>query len=730
MPALLAPVLISAFGISATIATIAADVIVALASSAALYAYQALKGQPSQAGAPAAAEVDQNIKQGAYPRYVVLGKGRVGGVLWFYETDGSSMYIASIISSDVIGGVLAVYLNGNEVLRDASGLVTTPPYNYGGTKYVQIEPHYGFADQVASTILQTAFPGTVTAQHTASGVAYVVAKILAPTSALYQTILQNRVPELATLALGSLVWDPRDATQDQNAQVTWKTTTNPALLALYYLTSLQGMNISRLAFAGDTFSAVATYCDALVPLANGSQRPRYECGLLYSMADDPVSILNQIFDTFAGRLYITQNGLIGLTCDDLDIANITITPNQIVDISIDVGTGALYEFTSVKSRFTSENHGYMANGEEADPWVDQALRLLVGRDIANSFDLPGVFRHDQARRLMKKRFYKVNPKYTVKMVTDFNGLELFGESIFRLQYPALGIDQNFRIDSVAADSTEGFAKISVQGSSIAPESLVWNPATEEGTAPAIPPTTGGANAPAIPTINLVEVGSISGVSALISWTANVGSTQLQEAQYKLSSGSAWTVVSISSSARAFLLSSLTSGSSYDFEVRVTDPSYGVSNWSSITFTATAGTDTISAPVAFSAQDAIARVAVFGTQANVNAALYLQFCVVDAGSSADWSSPIYILAGKGQSGSMTVASIVGTRWVYMRSMGINNDFSAVLGPLAVTVSAAITTAGTGSTTSAGGGSSGGNNNQGGTGVSTGSVTASSIGGSVY
>lgn len=56
-------------------------------------------------------EVQQNITQGTMPRYNVLGKAKVNGVLAFYDAANGYLCIANILADDIIDGVDAYYLN-------------------------------------------------------------------------------------------------------------------------------------------------------------------------------------------------------------------------------------------------------------------------------------------------------------------------------------------------------------------------------------------------------------------------------------------------------------------------------------------------------------------------------------------------------------------------------------------------------------------------------------------
>jgi hypothetical protein len=717
MGAAMPPVLAFIAPVAAFLGVSSATLIIGVLATAAqfglsyLQAQKLKKAQKSSVGQ----EIQQNIRQSTYPRYCVLGKARVGGLMLFYEAANKKLYLATILSDDIIDSIAKYYVRDFEVLVDGGGYVTTAPFNAASGKYVRFELKYGYTDQAASTILAAAFPGVITANHIAAGVAYLVTELTQTSEADFQPIFNSTVPEIAALVNGVLVWDMRDTAQDVDLARSWRTTTNPALLLLHYFSAVNGMAMRRSLFAGDLFEQVADYCDELVPDKAGGSRKRYEMGGVYGYDDDPVEVIDKILNTFAGQVYVTANGLFGLSCDGLDVADITITEDMIIEIEAKRNTGALYEYSTVKSRFTSETHGYTENNEEADPWIDTAARERIGRDIPFSLDLPYVFRHDQARRLMKRKWHQVSPEWSITMALDYNGLELFGERIFRLVYAPLGIDGDFRLESVAPDAEQGLAKILVQCVSINAQAAAWDPVTEEGTAPAVPPVTTETAVPLPPSGLTALVGDTDAGApfvgrALLSWISNT-TGHLQEAEYKLSSDTVWTPATVAAADRAYVITGLTAAVDYDFRVRVTDTKYGVSNWTSITFNATATGGTTGALLAFTATGGVNKLTGNATQSSAATAAYVEVVAVATGAPLVWTGSTLNPVKASGSVSYSITKAAGTYDVYARSVGINGDVGAASGPITITVTAQIVNDGSSGSSSVGGNQNGGNGGSG-------------------
>ncbi len=641
----------------------------------------------------ASQDIQQNIRQPVVPTYVVLGKRRIGGAEIFRGTKNGTLYTATALSSGIIESVQNYYIGDIECAIDAQGNVTTAPYSSTLGNKVQIELHYGYTDQAASPMLMAAFPGVWTADHRCRGIAYMVTAMQSPANADdFQAIYNSTVPDRAALVRGALVYDPRDVTQNYAVEATWKFSTNPALLLLHFFTSTQGCNLPRSLFDGNSYTRAANYCDELIPDKDGVMRKRYEAGGSYSSDFEPADIAEMLLDSFGGEPYITQIGLFGVAVDGLDAATVTLTADNIVAMKAQHATGALYEYSSVKSTFSSEDHGYKEGIQEAKPWIDAAAVTAIGRDIPYAFDLPFVFRHDQARRLMKREYYRLNPQWSLQFETDFEGIQLYGERVFNFQFPALGIDGLFRIEQVEPHSDLGFARMIVKAVSVDAAAYAWNAATEEGDAPPVPPETEETGIPLQPT-NLAVLASTSPPDvALVSWDAlTTGKTQTFE--WKTTAGSTWTAIAVTPTQRAVRLPALTPATSYDVRVRVNSVKYGSSGYATASFTPPGSAGVTGALQSLSATGGVGKLYVSAQQSAAVKAAAIQVCVVASGAPADWTSPTsFDVQADASIASKEIAKAAGSYYVYARSVGINGDFGADSGPVAVTVTAQVVNGG--------------------------------------
>jgi hypothetical protein len=679
------------------------------AASYALNSYEANKAKEAAKDAARGQSIQQNIREALGPRYRSYGYDRIGGNIIFEEVSGKSLYYAVALSNGVIDGIERFYINNIECRIDNLGYVTTAPFNSSLGKLVRFELKSGYANQTVSSILSYTFSG-VGSNHVGSGIAYLVAEFFSPpNSEAYAAIYNSKLPEVAVLQRGSLIFDPRDPTQNAGLELSWKFSTNPALILMDFISHPDGLGLNRSIFNADSVIKVANYCDQLLRQKDGSYVKRYEMGGHYFSSEDKAAVIQDILNTFAGDIYIDQFGLFAITSHGLDLPSVTITDDIVIAQAADLTVGALYNYSSVRAQYTSDIHGYKEGQVEAAPWIDAEALAHLGRDLPYSFNLRFVNRHAQARRLMKIKFHALNPKWTLKQDLNFEGMQLFGERSCRQVVSDLDIDGDFKVVSVGTDGNFGLAKITAHLESIDPRSYLWDATTEEGTATPLVPDNSDTAYPQTPTNLQALPNSSSPCTALISWAANTNN-KTQQFYYKKTSDASYTEVSVYAAQRYVALSGLISGTSYDVAIRVASVAYGNSNYAYLTFVATGSAGTTGPLVYFGAAGSIGKIYVNTQQAVAAKAAYVQYSVVAVGAAADWTNPVAqtLISNQLKTGFEIPTALL-TADVYARSVGINGDVGAVSGPATVTIgTAAVNTGSTGTTSTGGQGNGGGNN----------------------
>lgn len=648
------------------------------------------------------AELQQNLRQATSPRYYLGGKdGRIGGLLHQWEAKGADMYVCCIISDDIISKINSFHIRGIEVLttlNDGIYTVNTPPFATTTKSYVQFEVKHGYADQTASTLLTTGLPELYTADHRGVGIAYVVAKITQPREQDFQKVFNSTIPELSFGVDGVLMFDVREPLHLPEDPTTWASSSNPVVNLMHAMTAKYGLGLSRRIFDSASIIAQSDRCDELILTKTKGLRPRYESTSRVSFDEAPSEVIESYLDTFNGDLYINQRGLIAISCDDTDVPEIVIDASMVIEIEAERNTGALFQSTSIKSRFSSEDHAFVENGEEAQQWDDAAAIAAVGRPIPDEFDLRFVSRHDQARRLMKRRFFDLNPEWTVTMKIDFHGIELLGERVFTFVYPMYGINGKFRLESLQDDG--GLHAWQVRCYSVNPAAGEFNHVTEEGTAPAIPPAIAEDGAPTLP-VGLTYI--IGGTTAYLNWS-DPPSTMSSECEYKLSSASVWTTATLSANERHTIkLSGLTLAETYDFRVRTAAPNIGVSNWAEITFVVADTVGSVGNIQSLTATGWVLSATGTVKQSASLVSVKVQICVVPGAGAANWTAPQEFFLFPDMTRSITLAApTVGANSVYARSVDALGNFGSDFGPVSITVTQQVNNyGGNGSDTGSGG-----------------------------
>jgi hypothetical protein len=93
-----------------------------------------------------------NQKDAIAPHDFVYGEVRKGGTVTYYETTGTdNLYLHQIIAlaGHEVDAIADIYINDEVVTLDASGFVTSSPWN----SKIRIKKHLGAADQAADADL-------------------------------------------------------------------------------------------------------------------------------------------------------------------------------------------------------------------------------------------------------------------------------------------------------------------------------------------------------------------------------------------------------------------------------------------------------------------------------------------------------------------------------------------------------------------------------------------------
>jgi len=263
---------------------------------------------------------------------------------------------------------------------------------------------------------------------------------------------------------GALLYDPRrDSTNGgsgshrPNDQATWAWVNddvgrNPALQLLWYLLGWKiggklavglGLPVARIDLA--SFIAAANICDETVSLAAGGTEPRYRADGVFSEADAPALVFENLLATMNGVLRDAGGQIaLELLVDDLGSPVADFTEADVIGSFVWEQTPPLNETPNVvRGRYTDASDNALYQPLD---YPDVALTSPDGIDRSTSFDLSMVQSASQAQRLAKQFLQRL--QYPGTFAADFlaSAWRVRVGSVVRLTFPALGFSNRlFRV---------------------------------------------------------------------------------------------------------------------------------------------------------------------------------------------------------------------------------------------------------------------------------------------
>lgn len=416
------------------------------------------------------------VNQSTGPRVRGYGKALLGGTRAFWDSKSGDLHQVIMMHSGEIDAIEHIRVGDIVASLNSNGDATNGALSWDGNRAVRIRQHLGTANQSADSLMTGAWSGLWTAQHRLRGIAYLVARFRSPPAEDYNKIFPEgaHTPVRALCRL-TKIWDPRTDT------TTWSD--NAALCILDYLTHPDGYRRSIDDIDIQSFAEFANVCDEDVPLAGGGSEKRYRLWGVYSLNDEPQSVLSKMRAACDAELYQTAEGKIAIRGGTWTTPTVTIEPENILGHTMDQGNNRFSAFNELKIMYTSPQHDFQTM--EAQAWIDLADQAERG-PIPSDLDLDFVPSPSQARRLAKIHIAKSNPRWKGRVVVNLTGLNALGERAVRIIMPELQIDDAFFISgfNIRPDLTA----VELEVISIAQAAYDWTTA-EEGENPAIPQET-------------------------------------------------------------------------------------------------------------------------------------------------------------------------------------------------------------------------------------------------
>lgn len=442
---------------------------------------QQLTGRPGE-GKPS--DRQATIRQAIGPRVRFYGRVKVGGTLWFFETAGAWVYVGVTLNEGEISAIQEIWLNDQEYTLDNNGYVDDAQYRVGSTKVAQLFFKMGTDNQTVHAELDAAF-ATVTTDHRLRGVANLLARFREVAADQIGRVYPNYIPQARIVMDASLVKDVRTGNRGFSA--------NPADVIYDYLTGVDGAGFPYGAGYSESdidlpsFQAFADLCAQPVPLKGGGSVARYLLAGGYGLNEEMRDVLPRMLRACDGDLYFTAEGKIGIRGGEWVEPTLTLDDSlgHIIDATFQQGQGALAAFNELTIVYTEPSQDYQE--AEAQVWVDTDNIALRGKVLPEKLDVLWAPNHSQARRLAKIHTAKSNPRWSGTIITNFYGLNVIGERTINIKFSTLGIDESFEV--ISYRFLDEFTGVELQVRSLDASAYEWDPDTEEGEGPSVPPDT-------------------------------------------------------------------------------------------------------------------------------------------------------------------------------------------------------------------------------------------------
>lgn len=457
--------------------------------------------RPSAPGLPKPEDGSQGIKQAIPPRIRGYGTNRLAGYYMAYEATGeppATSYDLLAFHSGRISEVRGFFLH-DDVVHTVSDISTggysavLPEYADGRytTDTVFLEVALGSNSQTASVLLTSGIPDRWTSNHKGNGIAWLAMQCagLSDPSA-YTQCFPHQLPLPSVIADCSPVWDPRDPAQLRNDESTWLYSQNPVIQLIDYLTREDGglgldyetaiePNI-------DLWIVEADLCDELVDKDDGEE-PRYVSNGWFQFDNKPEDVIGGILSTCDGWLAESGDGTLSIVVGVYrEPTDPPLTEKHIMGFSLSYGQADEQMINQIVINYTDPGQKYVS--VQCDPWRDEESISASGVVRSQQLDLKWVQSVGQARRLADRAMQRLNPAMNGSFTTTLYGLRYLGKRWIPVQYPFVsGLqDSVIEIQSVDIDLMNG--RINWTFNLVGDDIEAYDPETDEGETPPIPPT--------------------------------------------------------------------------------------------------------------------------------------------------------------------------------------------------------------------------------------------------
>lgn len=534
-------------------------------------------------------DVQQSVRIAASDRVVIYGQYQATGNWIFGDSKSGDLHKVLAVCEGKLVTVLNLKIDDNIVTVDASGVVTSAPYSgdaaFRYRRGLPTETHY--------SELTAVFPEWDSA-HRGDGVVTIYATQFArPADEVTQVFPSLKDTLFRIEGRFTEVWNP------VNGVTAWSD--NAAGVIRHFIVSRNGMRIPEelltTPLAQEAWETAWNTAATAIALKGGGTEPRYRLWGAYKLSETPGSVLEAMLANCDAQPILTRDGGMAIRIATTPAPTVTLD-KTLITAAIRVCSGVDVRTTAnrISSKYLSQADDYLL--VDADPWVDEPDIAARG-EINDSVDWGWTPSHSQARRLMKLRFHRLTPRWTMTVNCRLGALAAFQEQFVNVDY-TIGdthISGVFEVLEFTWNIGDNgiLRSVTLSLQSVADTMYSWDPVNEEGVAPVTADVTVDRAIPGVSNFNVTvgrrDIGANQPVAyAILSFDAPPASLTVQ-IQGKKVSESVWVNVNVPQGETTVDGLLMDDGVQYEFRARHISLRGRVSNWTSPTIKVTPTADT-------------------------------------------------------------------------------------------------------------------------------------------
>lgn len=626
-----------------------------------------LSSSQSRNPGPSPSEKMVNRRQATQSRTKSYGRVRVGQTVFFWAAKAGKRYYGVILNTGEIHQIVTRYLDEREVTLNGSGFVQEFEFFDDARSRVQIQEFLGASGQASPSLLNANFTEWTDA-HDMAGMAGAVIVAENCSAENFATVYPSgREPNYTAVFDGTKCYDPRTATT--------VFTKNAALILADWITSEDGLNRE---VDWIVVSAQADICDQNVTNREGATIKRWELCGTYSYDQERESVRAAMGIACDAFFFESDDGKVGFYVGGWQTPDVTIKASDCRNIRLIEGQEGPSTVNGYTVTYTEPLIGYREQESAAYQIDDGQAEEVLSASILWAPN------HNQAVRLAKRILLNARAEFRVSLTLKLSGWKLRKKRFFLFTHAELGFDAvPFEISSFKL-SEDGLS-IQVEARSVAQSDFNFDASTEEPARPRNIEIEGSSAVDAPTGLALTNVVNAGTVAIKATWDAPSNDTLMHDIRYRVSPSGDWFQVPVPQRQYYQFTPSLSSGVTYEVQVRAKRQTGYPSAWSTgVTITTSLGIGAPSAPSAFTAVDSSGTVTLQATAPNHPNHRALRFWRNSSASFAGATDLGAIYGAANSVGTTTNSPGGGTWYYYVTSEFDASARSSAVGPQSVTV----------------------------------------------